>query len=178
MAKSSSRRGAPRKQQQGAVLYIALIMLVLLALIGIVAMQVAGMQERMAANYNALSQAFQNVEGLVRNVECNIEDMENRRADSCTNQLASVTISYRCDDGFDTGVWVAARGIADAPAINVRKIDECVVGESTIALGVGPMGETSPIMMYQISGYNTDRRNQPGAPAPTSASALDTVFKL
>ncbi|WP_129136433.1 PilX N-terminal domain-containing pilus assembly protein [Luteimonas sp. YGD11-2] len=173
-----SRRPPSLRQQRGAVLYIALIMLILLALIGLVAMQVAGMQERMAANYNAVNQAFQRVEGLVRNVECNIEDLENRRPHSCTDRLSAVTISYRCDDGHDSGVWVGARTLAEAPVVNVRKIDECVVGESTIAMGVGPLGESSPIMMYQISGYETDLPNQTGAPAPTTAAALDTVFKL
>lgn len=169
----------PRYQRQrGAVLYIALIMLILLALIGLVAMQVAGMQERMSANYNAVNQAFQRVEGLVRNVECNLEDLENRLPNSCTDVLSGVSISYRCDDGHDTGVWVSGRTLASAPAVNVRKIDECVVGESPIAMGVGPMGETSPIVMYQISGYDTDLPNQVGAPAPTTAAALDTVFKL
>ena len=42
-------------RQSGAVLYVALVMLVLLALIGIVAMQVAGLQERMSANYQLTS---------------------------------------------------------------------------------------------------------------------------
>ena len=41
---------ALQSRQSGAALYVALIMLILLALIGIVAMQVAGLQERMSAN--------------------------------------------------------------------------------------------------------------------------------
>ena len=41
----------PATSQNGAVLYVALIILILLALIGIAGMQVAGMQERMAANF-------------------------------------------------------------------------------------------------------------------------------
>lgn len=181
MSMSTSHcRFASVRRQRGAVLYIALIMLVLLALIGLVALQVAGMQERMAANYNAVNQAFQRVEGLVRNVECNLEDRENRVASSCDDILSSATISYRCDDGHDSGVWVSGRTLAHAPAVNVRKIDECVVAESTIAMGVGPMGEVTPIVMYQISGYDTDLPNvsNPAAPGPTTAAALDTVFKL
>ena len=43
-------RLAARSRQEGAALYVALMILVLLALIGIVGMQVAGLQERMAAN--------------------------------------------------------------------------------------------------------------------------------
>ena len=52
-------RLAARSRQEGAALYVALMFLVLLALIGIVGMQVAGIQERMAANYMATNQAFQ-----------------------------------------------------------------------------------------------------------------------
>ncbi|HEY9255145.1 MAG TPA: PilX N-terminal domain-containing pilus assembly protein, partial [Stenotrophomonas sp.] len=59
-------------QQQGAVLYVALIMLVLLALIGVVGMQVASMQERMSANYLAANQAFQQAEAQVRGREAEI----------------------------------------------------------------------------------------------------------
>jgi type IV pilus assembly protein PilX len=59
MKPSVSRRFQGRTQQRGAVLYVALIMLILLALLGVVGMQVAGMQERMAANYRAANMAFQ-----------------------------------------------------------------------------------------------------------------------
>lgn len=176
MKANLQRRIGPARQR-GAVLYIALIMLLLMTLIGVVAMQVAGMQERMAANYYAVNRAFQNVEGLIRRVECNIEDTENRVSPRCADELAAVTVSYACDDGFDTGFWVAARQLAQAPELNVRKIDECVVGESSIAMGVGPKGEVSPISMYQITAYDAD----PGPDddyAPTTAAAVDTVFKL
>ena len=62
----SNRRHSRRSRQQGAALYVALIMLILLALIGIVGMQVAGLQERMAANYRTTNLAFQNAEALAR----------------------------------------------------------------------------------------------------------------
>ncbi|MCM5640131.1 PilX N-terminal domain-containing pilus assembly protein, partial [Xanthomonas hortorum] len=50
-----SARGALRRRytQSGAVLYVALIMLILLALLGIAGMQVTGLQERMAFNYRS-----------------------------------------------------------------------------------------------------------------------------
>src|SRR5690606_11554501 len=60
-------------RQQGAALYVALMMLILLALIGLVGMQVAGMQERMASAYRAANLAFQNAEAYVRQTECGLE---------------------------------------------------------------------------------------------------------
>lgn len=163
-------------KQRGAVLYIALIMLVLLTLLGLVAMQVAGMQERMAANYYSVQRAFQNAEALLRKAECNIEDTENHASLRCEHVLSSVAISYNCDDGFDPGSWLSQRGLAGGPALNVRKIDQCVAGESTIAMGVGPLGEASPISTYQITGYDTDAGEADAS--PTSAAAIDTVFRL
>ena len=58
---------APRAQR-GAVLYVALIMLILLALLGITAMQVTGLQERMTGSYRSTNMAFQNAEGDSRSV--------------------------------------------------------------------------------------------------------------
>lgn len=160
--------------QRGAVLYVALIMLVLLAMIGIVAMQVAGMQERMSANYYAINVAFQNAEALARNVECNIEDFDNRIAPpSCPTVVSETDIERNCDVPFDVQEWLAGREMSTAPATNVRKIDECIVGESPIPMGVGPLGEVTPISVYQITAYEVDSKDN-----STSASAIDTVFKL
>lgn len=177
MRNRAARRLPPSvARQRGAVLYIALIMLVLMTLIGLVALQVASMQERMAANYYAVNHAFQNTEALVRLVECNVEDTENGVPLSCVDKLSSVAISYNCEDGFDPGVWVSDRTLESGWAINVRKIDQCVVGESPIAMGVGPEGEVSPVSTYQITGYETDMADRP-LPA-TTAAAIDTIFRL
>ncbi len=168
------RQPASPHQQRGAVLYIALIMLVLLALIGITAMRVAGLQERMSANYYAFNRAFQNTEGLVRQVECRLEDIGNRTTTAgCDPGLEQSDISLICNDGYDAGTWVANRQLSDAPEFNVRKIDGCVAGESSVVMGVGPSSELSPISIYQITAYQADADNN-----STSTAAVDTVFKF
>ena len=53
----------PFKRNQGAVLFVALIMLLLLTLLGITAMQVTMMQERMSGNFRAQQVAFERAEG-------------------------------------------------------------------------------------------------------------------
>ncbi|MDH5823826.1 PilX N-terminal domain-containing pilus assembly protein [Luteimonas sp. RD2P54] len=162
------------ERQRGAVLYVALIMLVLLAMIGIVALQVAGMQERMSANYYATNVAFQNAEALARNVECNIEDFDNRTDPaSCPSVVVETDIERNCDLPFDVQDWLAAQALTTAPVSNIRKIDECIVGESPIPLGVGPVGDVTPISIYQITAYDVDSSTN-----RTSAAAVDTVFKL
>ncbi|HOX72174.1 MAG: PilX N-terminal domain-containing pilus assembly protein [Dokdonella sp.] len=54
----------PRFQRnQGAILFVALIMLLLLTLLGVTAMQVTLLQERMSGNYRAQQVAFERAEG-------------------------------------------------------------------------------------------------------------------
>ncbi len=168
---------ARASDQRGAVLYIALIMLILLALIGIVGMQVAGIQERMAASYRAVNLAFQFTEQRARVTECGLERL-NGVPDVLATDCAMVNradIETRCDDGFDAGDWVAARSLADAGARSIRQIETCIIGETEIAMGLTQEqgGGLQPI--YQITTYQTDTN---GGANPTSASAVDTIFKL
>lgn len=150
-------------RQRGAALYVALIMLVLLALIGIVGMQVSGMQERMSANYQAVNLAFQQAEGLVRQVECTLD----KRPD-CAHP---VDIVMNCEAPFDVGEWVESQNLSSAPAASVRRIDSCI-GVSDSEMG-GPVSELDAV--YQITVYATDA-NVPGKD-PTSVSVVETIFK-
>ncbi|KAG1581628.1 hypothetical protein G6F46_015335 [Rhizopus delemar] len=104
-------------------------MLILLALLGIAGMQVAGMQEKMAANYRAANRAFQNSEGVVRAAERAVEQITNRESVSEGSLLQAGDVSRVCDDGFDPAGWAEDRRDETAPAVNVRQIDSCVVGE-------------------------------------------------
>ena len=163
-----------RTRQQGAALYVALMMLILLALIGIVGMQVAGFQERMAASYRTVNLAFQNAEALARSTECGLERMEgvpDVPAGNCA--IVNRAEIARCDDGYDAGVWADARVLANAPARNIRQIEGCIIGEAEIGMGSSQERKTMPI--YQITTYQTDTN---GGANPTSAAAVDTIFKL
>lgn len=57
------------KSQQGAVLFIALMLLIILTLLGLSAAQVTSLQERMASVYRADSLAFQNAENRMATIE-------------------------------------------------------------------------------------------------------------
>lgn len=169
-----TRRNAPvfptARRQQGAVLYIALIMLILLALIGIVGMQVAGLQERMSANYRAVNLAFQRSEASARSAECALEDIVNRTTTAGCNAIAAADVDQVCDNGFDPGNWVQARALADAPAINARLIGPCISGNADLDMGSAVNEDPNPI--YQVTAYNTDT-----AANPTAATAIDTIFR-
>lgn len=167
-------RMSPRNRralQGGAVLYVALIMLILLALIGIVGMQVTGLQEKMSANYRNTNMAFQNAESLARQTECNLEAQVNRTAaGSCT---FAGTIEEICDNGFDATNWAQARAM-NTPAsdsVVVRSIGKCISGNASLAMGRDAErgGEANPI--FQVTTYATDFADNPSAD-----SALDTIF--
>lgn len=180
---SSRMRFTRPAKQRGAVLYVALIMLVLLALIGIVAMQVAGMQERMAASYRAVNLAFQFTEERVRETECGLEVLNGVAGSDGTGCITidPSSIVTRCDDNFDPGYWSkwlgvdAPRTLASGPATSLRQIEECLIGEAEIAMGMTQEqgGGLQPV--YQITTFQTDSR---GGDNPSSAVAIDSIFKL
>lgn len=168
---SSRRRPfVAQARQQGAVLYVALIMLVLLALLGVIGMQVAGMQERMAAGYRATNMAFQNAEGAARSAENAVENIANRKDAGANPTVASADISQQCDDGFDPSAWVAKTKLGSKPAIYVREIQGCIQGEGALDMG---KSVEKPTPVYQITTYAGDTTSD-----ATSRAAIDTVFKL
>lgn len=172
MSRSHTFRGyAPPRQQRGAVLYVALIMLLLLALLGIAGMQVAGMQEKMASNYRAANRSFQNTEGVVRNTERAAEAVTDRTALPSGSLISATSITDICEDGFDPVAWGRSQSSSAVPAVRVRRIDKCG-GPGANALDQGrPNDESSA--SFQITAYSADD------PAnPTSSSVIDTIFKL
>lgn len=64
-----SEPGAPLRPQRGVVLVVALIMLVILTLLGLAALQVTGLEERMAGNMRDRNLAFQAGEAALRDGE-------------------------------------------------------------------------------------------------------------
>lgn len=72
----SPRRASPAlavHRQRGVALYVALIMLLLLTLLGVAALQVTAMQERMAGNFRTYNLAFNRAEETLRNQEFEIQ---------------------------------------------------------------------------------------------------------
>jgi type IV pilus assembly protein PilX len=160
-------------QQLGAVLYVALIMLLLLALIGVAGMQVAGMQEKMASNYRAAGRAFQNTEGAVRNVEDAVEAITDRESPPGNSLVDAASITQNCEDGFDPVQWGRdlAKANAAAPAVRVRQIDQCGgPGGNSNDQGL-PLDQATAT--FQITAYAADDKDN-----PTSRSVIDTIFKL
>ncbi|WP_353084434.1 PilX N-terminal domain-containing pilus assembly protein [Stenotrophomonas sp.] len=159
MASSRKPFTAPRRQD-GAVLYVALIILILLALLGIAGMQVTGMQERMAANYLRTNLAFQSAEADARSMESTIE----------AQLAAGGTYSAdqeECSPIFDPLTW--ADGTTDAQATYTRRMDKCVTAGSSGGLGGRENEDTGNI--YQITALASDDPDNPSASA-----VVDTIY--
>ncbi|MEH6415456.1 pilus assembly PilX family protein [Pseudomonas sp. CGJS7] len=162
--------GGRRSGQRGAVLYVALIMLVLLALIGITALQVTGLQERMTSSYRSASLAFQNAEGLVRQNEVELA-MQVKSGGEYPLDLDEAICSF---DGFDPSAWAKTLKYADPlPATRKlsyrRRIDECVTAGGPIGSGKEPLSENTNLI-FQVTAYAVDRGSNPG-----SDSVIDTI---
>ncbi len=157
-------RSSP-SSQRGVVLYVALIMLILLTMIGLVGMQVTGLQEKMSSNYRSANQAFQNAEASLRATESNVEAQINRSLGSGT----PVAISTTCDDGFDAQTWSDAQALGK-PALMVRSIGKCISGSSSQALGTGPVSE-DPNPVFQITAYANDYPSN-----ATADATVDSIF--
>lgn len=156
----ASPRSLPRSQR-GAVLYVALIMLVLLALIGIAGMQVTGMQERMSANYLRTNQAFQNAESDARQVENGIATKIESGEVFIANQEA-------CSPTYDPLTW--ADGVAAPAAGHTRRIDKCFAATS-LRQGRPESEDTGNI--YQVTALASD---DPDPDTATASAVIDTVF--
>ena len=157
-------RGSPRRppqSQRGAVLYVALIMLVLLALIGIAGMQVTGMQERMSANYLRTNQAFQNAESDARRVESSIAAKIEGGDVFVANQEA-------CSPTYDPLTW--ADGVTTPTAGYTRRIDKCFA--ATSLREDRPQSEDTG-NIYQVTALSSDT---PDPDTATASAVIDTVF--
>ena len=165
---------ASSAMQKGAVLYVALVMLILLALIGIVGMQVTGLQEKMSANYRNVNLAFQNAEAQARVAECDIEALVNRTSVNCGGGTPA-NIDQICDTGFDATNWAASRAMGDpvADVTAVRSIGKCISGNTSLGMGVKPESE-DPNPVFQITAYATDFG---AGNNPTADAAVDTIFR-
>ncbi|NLC61399.1 MAG: protein PilX [Gammaproteobacteria bacterium] len=153
MSRTYSRIPSSKARNRGAVLYVALIMLVLLALLGIVGMQVAGLQERMAANYLRANVAFQNAEARARTSEAAIESAVYSTGTFAADQ-------EMCSPTFDPLTW--ADGLSGPTGDHVRRIDKCFPASSLRAGGLASE-ETGNI--YEISALAGDTPTSPSATA-------------
>ncbi|MFK3649358.1 PilX N-terminal domain-containing pilus assembly protein [Lysobacter enzymogenes] len=155
---------ASARRQRGVALYVALIMLILLALLGVVGMQVTAMQERMSLNYLRVNQTFQNAEMRVRQAESAIGN-EIYGAKGKGSYLAS---DESCRTDFDSMTWGNNPSL-EPPQVYTRQIDKCVA-LSSIKAGQNKYGDTSSV--YHVSVADRDTL----AATASTRVVIDTIY--
>ncbi|MGY0503798.1 PilX N-terminal domain-containing pilus assembly protein [Luteimonas sp. e5] len=170
--RTGSTRTAPSRQR-GAVLYVALIMLILIALLGIAGMQMASLQERMVAGYGGINAAFQNAENTASIAECYWEDRTNSTSTAGCAPANTQVRECDVDHEFNAGRWARDVEMSSSAAdrLVVHKLDRCMQGYQSSAQGRQAETGGPQDAVYQISAYATDREPNPGADA-----AVSTVF--
>lgn len=114
------------RRQRGVALYVALIMLLLLTLLGLAALQVTSMQERMTGNFFTFNLAFNRAEDTLRVREFDIQQTIAQSGPFGVDTDPAV----QCVNGDITGLdalrtWADTREPAAAAATRVANITGC-----------------------------------------------------
>jgi type IV pilus assembly protein PilX len=147
-------------RQRGAVLFVGLVLLILMALLGVAGMQSTMLQERMAGNYRTLNLAFQNTETTVRRQEDVIQEKVDQN-------LAFLPTDTRCQV-LNTATFTATAPAATGTA-RTSRLNSCIKGFSSRRFG--RLANQSVDDVYQVSGLNHDR-----VADAVSRVMLETVF--
>lgn len=134
-------------KQQGAVLIVSLIMLLLLTVIGVSSMRGVTMQERMAGNLKEQYRSFQAAESALRLAEQEVKN-------GATNKLA--------DDGTNCDASVV-KGLVD--------------GDFTAVVAGTNLNEVAPQYYFRYCGPRPrEYRNADGLTATGDAGAKEGVY--
>lgn len=145
-------------RQHGAALFVGLIILIVLALIGITAMQSTLLQERMSGNFRVANVAFQNTEEQVRLREGAIQLAAN------ANQTFSP--NDRNCGGFNYGTWVPAQTV---PADSTSEIDQCIATWASRAMGAPQNVRVDDL--FRVSAFAPDQ-----TPDALSTAVVETIY--
>jgi type IV pilus assembly protein PilX len=164
-------------RQRGSVLFVALMLLIVIALLGIASMQTTTIQERMAGNYRNLNRAFQNSERTVRTVERNISTLTQAGTAVQPSRLTAVNgttpevTTATCADlqVFNRNTW-AKNQSATASSSRVSIITRCVAaGDITVR---GP--SSNRLEMYLVTGVG--QTDPADITTDSSSVAIETIY--
>jgi type IV pilus assembly protein PilX len=158
----SRRHPRFRPRERGAVLFIALIMLLLLTLIGITAMQVTLLKERMAGGFRVQHQAFQQTEGTLKDTRKALNDAAMTSGPLYYSADATLTAS----NALPWATWLTTEPTISDPDTGLSQVNAHVaVGSPPAVLGA------RELRYFVVSALNED----PGG-SGDAKSAVQAVF--
>jgi type IV pilus assembly protein PilX len=152
------RRFPNGNRQRGVVLFVGLIMLLLLTLIGITAMQVTLLQERMAGNFRIQHQAFEATEGLLKTTRTTLNGDANTSGPLYYSPDA--TLNAASKPSWD--VWLTTEPAAPATLVNAH-----------ISVGSPPAVIGAHILKYFVV---STLQQDPGLQGGDAKAAVQAVF--
>ncbi len=129
-----------QKKQEGFILFICLVFLMVITILGIAAMENSIQQERMSGGYRSVDVAFQEAEAELRGRESEIEDTfsANRVYEADTSDCVSETAEQWANRQPTASTWT-------------QRIDLCD-GTSSLAMGRSQTLETD--QRYRVISLN------------------------
>lgn len=161
-------RESVARRQQGAVLVISLIILLVLTILGIAAMQSTTMEEKMAGNARNRDLAFQSAEAALREGEAYVENLTTTTGFSGAGGLYSEADPD--PDWTSTAAWTSARtygsyggsviqGVAQQPKYYI-KIVAVVSAPRTSKVLPPNVGGTVTIFRITAKGWGSTTNSQ------------------
>lgn len=148
-------------RQDGIALYVALIMLLLLTLLGLAALQVTSMQERMSGNFRTFNLAFNRAEDTLRESEFEIQ----QRIAEAGPFAVETDPAIQCINGNIAGLdvlrtWADGREASAGSAARVANITGCSGIPSSIR---DDNSADQPPQTFLIFAANSDRDTDPSS---------------
>ncbi|SFN20534.1 pilus assembly PilX family protein [Dokdonella immobilis] len=155
----------PRFQRnQGAILFVALIMLLLLTLLGVTAMQVTMLQERMSGNFRAQQVAFERAEGRMAEGRDLVTDPL-----YAYDNISPVPIGLGSGDTMPWDSWLTTYPPALEFELRVRACGGACPEQRGSAVGIDPSRKPR---FYIISGQEKDPGSDPESAAWATVQSI------
>ncbi|MBY0545391.1 MAG: hypothetical protein K2Q14_07590 [Gammaproteobacteria bacterium] len=152
-------------RQQGAVLFVALMILLILTFIGISTLNNAPIQEKIADNYQETNRTFQAANSVEREAETFLAGLSDT---SSFNNTGGLYTTGNAPDAFATGTWTGTATRASSqtfsqistPQYFIELIGSFSSGsESLNTYNYGQNPNTNPVTVFRIVVYATDTSN-------------------
>lgn len=157
------RHGARRMRQQGAVLVVSLLILLIMTIIGVTTMQTTSLEEKMAGNLLEQRLAFQTAETALRVAEGQLDALVYYPTGTGYYTLADDD-PYDEGDGWDTMSVLNLSGDGVNAEYYVKNLGE-FAPDTTAKVSIGGYGESiagSSVTVLTITARGTGRSDGSG----------------
>ena len=164
------------KREQGSILFVALILLIILTLLAFTALRTATMQERMAGNARDRAIAFQAAEAALRGAEKYLASNPSPAAATFSGTTCSAKGVYKLVNGvpFFASTGSSFSGTSTKWDGSSQDFVNCTLGKPTIVLFLAP-ATTLLSYLHRTTG---NRVSPPNRHALSSKKCLQTAKAL